>query len=217
MVHQGNLNEVKQIIERKPDEVNSISGPSPKKDHGQSPLQIAFKTGNFEIVGYLIYHGVDINFIENADGDPGLRAPVLFDAINTVIMSFCYRDFNASDHAFTYVERLAREGADVNKTASSGWDAIDWTVTRAEQIIGRPTVYTESQEAARRQCAKILDVLIKNGADYIAWANKEQYPGITSKALYIDDFVTRKENDIDRHREKRGFMQKYFPSRNLHT
>ena len=168
-------------------------------------------------MGYLIYHGVDINFIENADGDPGLRAPVLFDAINTVIMSFCYRDFNASDHAFTYVERLAREGADVNKTASSGWDAIDWTVTRAEQIIGRPTVYTESQEAARRQCAKILGVLIKNGADYIVWANKEQYPGITSKALYIDDFVTRKENDIDRHREKRGFMQKYFLSRNLHT
>lgn len=217
MVRQGNLNEVKQIIERKTDEVNSISGSSPKKDHGQSPLQIAFKTGNFKIAGYLIGHGVDINFIENADGDPGLRAPVLFDAINTVIMSSCYRDFNASDRAFTYVERLVREGADVNKTASSGWDAIDWTVIRAEQIIGRPTVYTESQEAARRQCAKILDVLMKNGADYIAWANKEQYPGITSKALYIDDFVTRKENDIDRHREMRGFMQKYFLSRNLHT
>ena len=115
--------------------MNSISGSSPKKDHGQSPLQIAFKTGNFEITGYLIDHGVDINFIENADSDPGLRAPVLFDAINTVIMSFCYRDFNASDRVFTYVERLAREGADVSKTASSGWDAIDWTVTRVEQII----------------------------------------------------------------------------------
>lgn len=181
MVRQGNLNEVKQIIERKPDEVNSISGSSPKKDHGQSPLQIAFKTGNFEIAGYLIDHGVDINFIENADGDPGLRAPVLFDAINTVIMSFCYRDFNASDRAFTYVERLAREGADVNKTASSGWDAIDWTVTRAEQIIGRPTVYTESQEAARRQCAKILDVLIKNGADILPGPTKSNIRGLPAR------------------------------------
>lgn len=57
----------------------------------------------------------------------------------------------------------------------------------------------------------------KEWGRYIAWANKEQYPGITSKTLYIDDFVTRKENDIDRHREMRGFMQKYFLSRNLHT
>lgn len=217
MIRQGNLNEVKRIIERKPDEVNCVSGSSPKKDHGQSPLQIAFKTGNFEIAGYLINHGADINFMESEDEDTGLRAPVLFDAINAVIMSLCYKDFNASELAFIYVERLVREGADVNQTASNGWNAIEWTITRAEQIIERPTVYTESQDAVRRQCAKILDMLIQNGADYIAWANKEQYPGITNKALYIDDFVPKNENDIDRHRGMRNFMQNYFLGRNLHT
>ena len=94
------MNEVKRIIERKPDEVNCVSGSSPKKDHGQSPLQIAFKTGNFEIAGYLIDHGADINFMESEDEYTGLRAPVLFDAINAVIMSLCYKDFNASELAF---------------------------------------------------------------------------------------------------------------------
>lgn len=49
MIRQGNLNEVKRIIERKPDEVNCVSGSSPKKDHGQSPLQIAFKTGTLKL------------------------------------------------------------------------------------------------------------------------------------------------------------------------
>ena len=44
-IRQGKIEEVKSIIERKPELVNCVSGPLPKKDHGQSPLQVAFKTG----------------------------------------------------------------------------------------------------------------------------------------------------------------------------
>ncbi len=59
VIRQGKLDEVKAIIEKKPELVNCVSGPLQKKDHGQSPLQVAFKTGNYEIAGYLIPHGAD--------------------------------------------------------------------------------------------------------------------------------------------------------------
>lgn len=49
VIRQGKLDEVKNIIERKPELVNCVSGALPKKDHGQSPLQVAFKTGRYEI------------------------------------------------------------------------------------------------------------------------------------------------------------------------
>lgn len=102
VIRQGKLDEVKRIIEKKPELVNCISGVLPKKDHGQSPLQVALKTGKYEIADYLIEHGADINFMEAEDDDPGLRAPVLFDAINSTITSLCYKRFDESEIAFGY-------------------------------------------------------------------------------------------------------------------
>ena len=54
-IRQGKIEEVKSIIERKPELVNCVSGPLPKKDHGQSPLQVAFKTGKYEIADYVAW------------------------------------------------------------------------------------------------------------------------------------------------------------------
>ena len=114
-IRQGNLDEVKSILEKKFELVNCVSGALPKKDHGQSPLQVALKTGKYEIADYLISHGADVNFMEEEDDDPGLRAPVLFDAINATITSLCYRRIDESDIAFDYVKLLIEKGADVNK------------------------------------------------------------------------------------------------------
>lgn len=71
-IRQGKLDEVKSIIEKKPELVNCVSGALPKKDHRQSPLQVAFKTGKYEIADFLIEHGADIDFMETEDDDPGL-------------------------------------------------------------------------------------------------------------------------------------------------
>lgn len=219
VIRQGKLDEVKRIIERKPELVNCVSGPLPKKDHGQSPLQVALKTGKYEIADYLIEHGADINFMEAEDDDPGLRAPVLFDAINATITSLCYRRFEESEIAFGYVKRLVEMGADVNKLASNGFDAINWSVSQAELLFERASIYSESQEAVRKQLTRILDLLIEHGADYVAWAQRghypEPYPGPSNKSMYLDDFIPGDETDIDRNRELRLFMQEYFKSRNL--
>ncbi len=221
VIRQGKLDEVKSIIEKKPELVNCVSGALPKKDHGQSPLQVALKTGKYEIADYLIEHGADINFMEAEDDDPGLRAPVLFDAINSTIMSLCYKRFDESEIAFGYVKKLVERGADVNKLASNGFDAINWSVSAAELLFERESVYPQSQEAVRKQLTRILDLLIEHGADYVAWANRGHYampyPGRSNKSMYIDDFVPGDETDFDKNKELRAFMQEYFRSRNLHV
>ena len=215
LIRQGNLDEVKKIIEKKPEEVNCISGPKPKKDHAQSPLQVAFKIGSFDIAEYLIEHGADINFMEAEDEDSGLRAPVLFDAINAAITSLCYKRFDVSEKAMEYVKRLIKLGADVNKRASNGYDAINWAVCQAELIMEHPTLYTESQEAVRKQLARILDLLIENGADYTAWANRghyaEPHPGPTNRSIYLDSSAL----ETPCKPEMSKFLQEYFGSRCL--
>lgn len=219
VIRQGKLDEVKMILEKKPELVNCVSGALPKKDYGQSPLQVALKTGKYEIADYLISHGADVNFMEAEDDDPGLRAPVLFDAINATITSLCYRRVDESDIAFDYVKLLIEKGADVNKSASNGFDSINWSICNAELLFERPTIYPNVQEKVREQLTRILDILIENGADYVAWANRghypEPYPGPSNKSMYIDDFVPGDETDIDRNRDLRLFMQNYFKSRNL--
>ena len=175
-IRQGNLDEVKSILEKKFELVNCVSGALPKKDHGQSPLQVALKTGKYEIADYLISHGADVNFMEEEDDDPGLRAPVLFDAINATITSLCYRRIDESDIAFDYVKLLIEKGADVNKLASNGYDSINWSINTAELLFERSSIYPDVQEKVREQLARILDLLIENGADYVAWANRGHYP-----------------------------------------
>lgn len=220
VIRQGKLDEVKRIIEQKPNLVNCVSGVLPKKDHGQSPLQVAFKAGKYEIADYLIEHGADVNFMEAEDEDPGLRAPVLFDAISATVISLCYKRFDESELAFGYIEKLVERGADVNKLASNGYDAINWAVSQAELLFERPSVYPQSQKAVRKQLTRILDLLISNGADYVAWAYRghyaQPYPGPTNRSMYIDDFVPGDVMDIDKNKELRAFMQEYFISRNLH-
>lgn len=221
VIRQGKLDEVKRLIEKKPELVHCVSGPLPKKDHGQSPLQVALKTGKYEIADYLIEHGADVNFMEAEDDDPGLRAPVLFDAISAVIISLCYKRFDESETAFEYIDKMVEKGADVNKCASNGFDAMQWAVNQAELLFERPTVYSQSQEAVRKQLAKILDLLIEHGADYAAWARRgryaQPYPGLSNKSMYLDDFVPGEGMDIDKKKEMRAFMQEYFRSRNLHV
>ena len=157
--------------------------------------------------------------MEAEDDDPGLRAPVLFDAISSTIISLCYKRFDESEIAFDCVKKLVERGADVNKPASNGFDSINWAICKAELLFERASVYPQSQEAVRKQLANILDLLIANGADYRAWADRghypEPYPGPSNKSMYIDDFVPGDETDIDRNKELRAFMQEYFRTRDL--
>lgn len=74
-------------MEKKPELVNCVARQPPRKDDGQSPLQVAFKTGRFEIAHLLLDSGADVNFIEGPDSCDDWRMPVLSHAVLTAGMS----------------------------------------------------------------------------------------------------------------------------------
>ena len=75
-----------RMLQESPDLITAIATSPPKKDDGQSPLQIAFKTGNFEIAELLLSKGADPNYHEESEVSEW-TAPVLHDAIRAAFFS----------------------------------------------------------------------------------------------------------------------------------
>lgn len=234
-IRQENLEEVASIIEKNPELVNCVATPPPKKDNGQSPLQVATKIGAIEIINYLLEHGADVNFIEAEDDDPGVRAPVLHDAIRMTLISLCYKQLDKSDYGIKLVEELLKRGADPNKRASNGFDALNTAISDAEYVLEKD-IYSDTWTKAEQQITKLFDVLIEYGADFNAWANHghfpEPHPMESNKERYLDDFVTREDvvqaytirgqqhetiikGDIDKTAHTRAIMQAYCKERGL--
>ena len=63
-IRRGKLEEVKRILDKKPELISCIATAPPKKDVGQSPLQVAIKSDNAEVANYLLDIGADVNFME---------------------------------------------------------------------------------------------------------------------------------------------------------
>lgn len=224
LLRQGNLDEVKRLITKKPELINSVSGARPKKDHGQSLLQVALKSGRLTIADYLLEAGIDVNFMEEADDDPGLRAPVLFDAVTAVLMSLCTgvfctpeeveERFEQSDRALELLQKMLRLGADVNKRTSHDMSIINWSLHHAEGIMGSPKVYPYSQEKVRKQLRLILDCLFEYGADYEAWLAGGYYPepcpGPAIRELFWCDPKSLEATN-QTYQSMREFLHDYFP------
>lgn len=181
------LDEVKQIIENKPELVNCIAKQPPKKDDGQSPLQVALKVGAFDICDYLIDKGADLNFMEDASCCNDWRTPVVHDAINAAVMNSRWNVLNnyngadelevfstkeEADRAFSVLERMLDLGADVNKLDSSGNSAIWRFCLQASQILPMYNYSTGTEMDDRKftpelqdDLMRILKALCSHGAD----------------------------------------------------
>ncbi len=85
-IRQGDLAAVGALLEKKPELITCTAKQPPKKDDGQSPLQVALKCGQLAIAELLLDRNADVNFIESPDCCNEWRAPVLHDAINAAIM-----------------------------------------------------------------------------------------------------------------------------------
>ncbi len=200
-IRAGDLKLVKEIIGKKPELVNCVATPPPKKDNGQSPLQVAIKTGNFDIAGFLIDMGADLNHIED-ESVPGWRIPVLHDAINAAVMcsrwniNSDYMGFKVNstkeraDEAFDILTTLLEKGADPNGLDSNGNSAIWRFCLQAAQVLPSYN-WAEKTERDDRlftdevhaDLKRILEALRDAGADpdYAApncgRAPREQYSG----------------------------------------
>ena len=183
-IRASDLETIKQIIEKKPELVNCIAKQPPKKDDGQSPLQIALKTGNTAIANYLLDHGADVNFMEDESCCNAWRTPVLHDAINCAVM-LCrwntndkymgFRVFSTKDRTeegLAVLKRMLDMGADVNALDSYGNSGLNRFALQAKQIL--PSFnYAEHREETDRlftdelheDLKKVLQALKDAGAD----------------------------------------------------
>ncbi|WP_315122424.1 ankyrin repeat domain-containing protein [uncultured Clostridium sp.] len=182
-IRQGDIDTVKALLQKKPELIACTAKQPPKKDHGQSPLQVAIKSGNFEIAEYLLDCGADVNFIEK-ESCYEWRMPVLQDAIMAAVMSsrwntkdaiMGFREFNSkekADKAFHVLKRMIDMGADISSVDSYGNSCLVRAILDARQIL--PSYYYKEDRVAnnriitnelKEDLMRIFDLLIQKGAD----------------------------------------------------
>lgn len=184
-IRKKDMEQVKQIIEHKPELVNCVAKQPPKKDDGQSPLQVSLKTGAFEIAEYLIDEGADLNFMEDSSCCNAWRAPVIHDAINAAVMSsrwntndniLGFRVFSTEQdarRAYSVLDKMLALGADVNALDSYGNSGIWRFCLQAAQILpsydrsnhceNDDRIFTKELE---EDLTKILHLLSQYHADF---------------------------------------------------
>ncbi len=182
-IRSESFDEVKKIIDSKPDLVNCIAKQPPKKDDGQSPLQVALKAGAFDICDYLIDKGADLNFMEDESSCNEWRSPVVHDAINAAVMCSRWNSYDnnkltvfstaeKADRAFSVLKRMLDLGADLNKVDSYGNSGVWRFCLQANQILPRYNYNTHVEESNRLltpelqfDLSRILKTLCDYGAD----------------------------------------------------
>ena len=167
---------VKALLDKSPELISCISVGAPKKDEGQSPLQVALKASSAEIVELLLERGADVNFIETETDNPWC-APVIHDAIIRAIMSSrwnvvrpdgleVFGTKEKAESAFTILERIIDMGADVNAKDSTGNSCLCRALTQAYQIL--PKSYSSDRiltDELKSDISRIFKLLISKGAD----------------------------------------------------
>ena len=199
-IRDNNFELVKQLIDSDSSLVNCTAKQPPKKDDGQSPLQVALKTGAFDIADFLIDHGANVNFIEDASCCNPWRAPVIHDAINAAVMSSRWNTnnqytgfevFSTEENAIRarkILEKMLRLGADINNLDSAGNSGIWRFCLQANQILPSFHYATNCESDDRiftveleTDLYAILELLCKYGAD-LNYASPNI--GLTVKEFY---------------------------------
>ena len=189
-IRKSDIDTVKQLLDKKPELISCTAKQPPIKDEGQSPLQVALKTGNFEIASYLLDLGADVNFMEADTCCNEWRAPVIHDAIVAAVMNSRW-NVNSSiyggikvfstkekaDISYQILERMIGMGADVNAKDSYGVSCLWRFCMEARQIL---PAYNHVQhqvledriltQELKEDLSRIFCMLLKNGMDldYIA-------------------------------------------------
>jgi hypothetical protein len=183
-IRASDLEMVRQIIEKNPELVNCVAKQPPKKDDGQSPLQVALKSGNTAIANYLLDMGAEVNFIEDESCCNAWRTPVIHDAINCAVMScrwntndknMGFKVFSTKEkaaEALDVLKRMLDMGADVNALDSYGNSGSNRFALQAKQILpsynyvehreGKDRIFTEELHEDLRS---VLQALKDAGAD----------------------------------------------------
>jgi ankyrin repeat protein len=165
-IRHSNFEKVKSIIEENNALINCTSKQPPKKDDGQSPLQVAYKTGNFDIADYLVNLGANVNFIETESINEW-TAPVIHDAIRASVFSSRYyasgkmqNNKETFEKAISSLRSLINAGANVKAVDSYGNNSLMRAAADANQLNLK-----ENAKELIEDLKKVFILLISSGAD----------------------------------------------------
>ena len=182
-IRKGDIDTVKDLIEKDNSLVFCVAKQPPKSDDGQSTLQVALKTGMLEIASYLLDMGADVNFMEDANCVNMWRTPVVFDAINCAIMNCRFNVvreneievFNTKENAekaFMILDRMIKMGANTNAIDSLNNNSMFRACSQAKQILPRYDYSTKTLWNDRKitielkqDLSRIFNLLINSGVD----------------------------------------------------
>lgn len=210
-IRHGDIDAVQATISKNTAVVNEVySAKAPKKDIGQSPLQVAIKCGEFEIIELLLEKGADPDFME----DPALVPPgsvcmsILHDAIIGVFSTLCYKQYSHSEKYVSLVKKLLESGADPNRKTSSEIFPIGTAVYQAEMIISRKNAYPDIQEITKERLFEVLDLLIQYGGDKEEWL-EQNFWGVSNRVHFFEEKMYD-INNIDVREPLRIVLEEYF-------
>lgn len=145
-IRQGDRETVCELLDKKPELVACTVKAPPKKDAGQSPLQVAIKSSRFAIAHLLLDRGAEVNFMEAEDCGSDWRMPVVQDAVMAAVMSSRWNTVwngtvqvngtqETAEEAFALLERMVGLGADLTCRDSFGNTALDRALLDARRIL----------------------------------------------------------------------------------
>ena len=133
-IRQYDYDKVKNYLDKKPELSNCIAKQPPKKDDGQSALQIAFKTDNLEIADLLIERNADINYIDNSEIN-GWNIPVFHDFIIAITCNL-----NESNEIYlsymSMLKNLISKKIDFYICDSSGKNSFNCLIKETDSLYG---------------------------------------------------------------------------------
>ncbi len=164
-VTEGDAGKVAELIASDKAYLTVCSFAPPKKNDGQSGLQVAFKTGSFEIAGLLIEKGADVNFMETSAINEW-TAPVLHDCIRAMIFNTYTLQKNEDrfNQAYFLFQQMLERKADPNAVDSFGNNCLHRAILDAQQMISHPHADL-SDGVLLHQLRKVFKALISAGAD----------------------------------------------------
>ena len=146
-IRKGDLKTVEALLSKDPALISCTAKQPPKKDAGQSPLQVAIKTGQLEIADFLLDRGADVNFMEAEGCASPWRMPVLQDAITAAILCSRWNTVGPggsievfstqaqADRAYGLLDRIIGLGADIACRDSFGNTCLERAILSAAQIL----------------------------------------------------------------------------------
>ncbi len=174
-IRAGDVDAVAARLDADPALVDVVAKAPPKKDDGQSGLQVAIKSAHFDVAELLLARGADVNFIDESSVNQW-NAPVLHDAIRAAVFSARYGRNRARpgeparvevvnsaeefEKAFGVLANVVGRGADPNAPDSFGNTALMRAVLDGRQVMSDPLSADLAHDLHR-----IFDLLLDAGGD----------------------------------------------------